>query len=80
MNQNQNQIKKQILDLTAEYLQSEEKNSNFLPGQTVIPASGKVIDKSEIQLMIEASLDGWLTTGRFNESFQTKLSQPRLVL
>ena len=46
----------------------------FLPGETFIPASGKVIDHEEISLMVEASLDGWLTTGRFNDDFQKKLS------
>jgi CDP-6-deoxy-D-xylo-4-hexulose-3-dehydrase len=38
----------------------------FLPGETVMPPSGKVLDAAELQLMVEASLDGWLTTGRFN--------------
>lgn len=72
---NRNQIKKKIFDLTSEYFNSENQASVFLPGQTVIPASGKVINECEIQLMIEASLDGWLTTGRFNESFQKRLAE-----
>ncbi len=41
----------------------------------MIPPSGKVIDEAEIALMIEASLDGWLTTGRFNAMFETRLAQ-----
>ena len=41
----------------------------------MIPPSGKVIDEAEIALMIEASLDGWLTTGRFNAMFETSLAQ-----
>ncbi|MCX7738948.1 MAG: lipopolysaccharide biosynthesis protein RfbH [Hydrogenothermaceae bacterium] len=40
-----------------------------------IPPSGKVLDENELYNMIEASLDMWLTTGRFNERFETKLSQ-----
>src|SRR3984957_20164051 len=28
----------------------------------------------ELQLMVEASLDGWLTTGRFNDEFEAKLA------
>ena len=56
---------------------ADEKYSSengFVPGETFIPASGKVIDHEEITSMVEASLDGWLTTGRFNEDFQKKLS------
>ncbi|MDC0541966.1 lipopolysaccharide biosynthesis protein RfbH [Methylophilaceae bacterium] len=48
--------------------------NSFVPGETFIPASGKVIDHEEITSMVEASLDGWLTTGRFNDDFQKKLS------
>ena len=49
--------------------------SAFVPGQTVIPPSGKVVDEAEIALMIEASLDAWLTTGRFNEIFEKRLAE-----
>ncbi len=55
---------------------SNKKNDNkFIPGKTLIPPSGKVIDFEEINNMVEASLDGWLTTGRFNKEFQTKLAE-----
>lgn len=47
----------------------------FEPGNSVIPPSGKVIGTSEFQNMVEASLDGWLTTGRFNEAFEKKLAE-----
>jgi CDP-6-deoxy-D-xylo-4-hexulose-3-dehydrase len=55
-----------------------KKNSfikeKFVPGKTYIPASGKVLDFSEYYFMIESVLDGWLTSGRFNENFEKKLS------
>jgi CDP-6-deoxy-D-xylo-4-hexulose-3-dehydrase len=47
---------------------------SFIPGSSVIPPSGKVIGVEERQLMVEASLDGWLTTGRFNTEFEEKLA------
>ncbi len=40
----------------------------------MIPASGKVIGGPELHNMVEASLDGWLTTGRFNEAFERRLA------
>jgi CDP-6-deoxy-D-xylo-4-hexulose-3-dehydrase len=47
----------------------------FQPGVSVIPPSGKVIGSKEIQSIIEASMDGWLTTGRFNDAFEKKLGE-----
>lgn len=40
-----------------------------------IPASGKVLGVKELQNMIDASLDMWLTTGRFNDEFEKKFAQ-----
>ena len=47
----------------------------FKPGSTRIPPSGKVIGTAELQNMVEASLDGWLTTGRFNDAFEKRLAE-----
>ncbi len=46
----------------------------FDAGRSAVPVSGKVIGARELQLMVEASLDGWLTTGRFNEAFEQRLA------
>ncbi|WP_237218129.1 lipopolysaccharide biosynthesis protein RfbH [Rugosibacter aromaticivorans] len=46
----------------------------FIPGSTPVPPSGKVIGAEELKNMVEASLDGWLTTGRFNTEFEQKLA------
>ena len=40
-----------------------------------IPASGKIIDEKDLDNMIDSSLDMWLTTGRFNDEFEKKLSE-----
>lgn len=47
----------------------------FVPGESAVPVSGKVIGAKELQLMVEASLDGWLTTGRFNAMFEERLAK-----
>ncbi|MDQ6998225.1 MAG: aminotransferase class I/II-fold pyridoxal phosphate-dependent enzyme, partial [Mariprofundus sp.] len=47
----------------------------FIPGESVVPPSGKVIGTPEIQNMVEASLDAWLTTGRFNDMFEKELAE-----
>ncbi|MBT7369403.1 MAG: lipopolysaccharide biosynthesis protein RfbH [Gammaproteobacteria bacterium] len=81
---NDDATRQRILDLVAGY--SELKYSQaagFVPGETPIPPSGKVLGASEIVAAVDASLDGWLTTGRFNDEFETNLSAflgPRHVL
>lgn len=47
---------------------------DFKPGLTPIPPSGKVIGAAELANLVDASLDGWLTTGRFNQSFERRLA------
>ena len=67
-------IKNNILDLVNRYSDIFFKEKEFIPGISDVPVSGKVIGASEISHMVEASLDGWLTAGRFNEMFEEKLS------
>ena len=50
------------------------KTPTFTPDATVIPPSGKILGAEELKLMVEASLDGWLTTGRFNTQFEENLA------
>ena len=45
----------------------------FVPGSTPIPPSGRLIGATELKFMVEASLDGWLTSGRFNDAFEAGL-------
>lgn len=40
-----------------------------------VPASGKVLGCEELENMIDASLDMWLTAGRFNREFETKFAK-----
>lgn len=68
-------IRQQILKLVKEYSAIEFSPQTFMPGRTVIPPSGKLLNSSELEKMVEASLDGWLTAGRFNEIFEKRLSQ-----
>jgi CDP-4-dehydro-6-deoxyglucose reductase, E1 len=69
------EIRQQIASLVDQYAALEFEPKNFIPEQTVVPPSGKVIGAEEIKNMVEASLDGWLTTGRFNELFEKKLAE-----
>ncbi len=71
----QEQIRKHIAELVEKFAQESCAPKPFIAGETVIPPSGKVIGANELQLMVEASLDGWLTTGRFNDQFEKQLAK-----
>jgi len=68
------QIRSQIAALVDEYASIKYATKGFEGGNTVIPPSGKVLDAAELKAMVEASLDGWLTMGRFNDAFEKKLA------
>ena len=74
MNDNILKIKSAILSLVNDYSDINFKQKEFVPGSSEVPVSGKVIGALELKNMVEASLDGWLTTGRFNEQFEKKLA------
>jgi CDP-6-deoxy-D-xylo-4-hexulose-3-dehydrase len=68
-------IRKQILDLVEQYVAIKFRSEKFEPGKTTIPPSGKLIGAEELKNMVEASLDGWLTAGHFNEEFEKRLAK-----
>ncbi len=69
------EIRTQISQLVSEFASLSLTPKTFKPGVSVIPPAGKVIDAAELKLMVESSLDGWLTTGRFNDEFEKRLAQ-----
>jgi CDP-6-deoxy-D-xylo-4-hexulose-3-dehydrase len=69
-----NDLRGAIGALVKRYADHAYSEREFIPGETPVPVSGKVIGAKELQLMVEASLDGWLTSGRFNEEFERKLA------
>ena len=71
----ENQLREQILELVARYVELSLAPKTFEPGQTVVPPAGKVLGATEIQNMVEAALDGWLTSGRFNDQFESVLAR-----
>ncbi len=63
-----------IHNLAQDYGRYSVSAPDFVPGTTPIPPSGKVITSEDLEFMIEAVLDGWLTTGRFNDAFEQELA------
>lgn len=69
------QLREDIARKVAEYAELSLAPATFVAGTTPVPPSGKVIGTGELQMMTEAVLDGWLTTGRFNDAFEKRLAK-----
>lgn len=69
-----NTDRRTILDAVSAYATEKYRPAAFRPGIDPIPVSGKVLGPQELVSMVDASLDGWLTTGRFNDMFEKRLA------
>lgn len=67
-------LRAKIEELVGEYAAIALTPQPFLPGISVVPPSGKLLGAAELKNMVHASLDGWLTTGRFNAEFEKRLA------
>lgn len=72
---NQDALRREILALVERYAQQGCAPQTFVPGTHTIAPAGKVIGADEMKNMVEAALDGWLTTGRFNDAFEAALAR-----
>ena len=69
-----NEIRAKIAKLVKQFADETLDTKTFVADDSTIPPSGKVIGANELQFMVDASLDGWLTTGRFNKAFEERLA------
>jgi CDP-6-deoxy-D-xylo-4-hexulose-3-dehydrase len=69
------EIRAQIHQLVDRYYQLMHAPKPFVAGETPVQVSGRVYDASDMKSLIDSGLEFWLTTGRFNDEFQTKLSK-----
>ena len=68
-------IRSDIVTAVREYYQTITRDQPFRPGIDPIPCSGKLLGVEELSNLVEASLDLWLTTGRFAAEFESKLAK-----
>ncbi len=64
------ELRSRILELVAEYAAEQWPARTFEPGVSPVQVSGKVFDAEDVQHLVDASLDFWLTTGRFARAFE----------
>ena len=68
-------LREQARALAAEYYAAALRPGPFVPGESWVPVSGRVFDATELQYLIDASLDFWLTTGRFAAQFEREFAR-----
>ncbi len=72
---NTDQIRAEIRQLVKQYCDSAFAPRKFVPGETPVRYAGRVFDSDELQMAVDASLDFWLTAGRFSEQFESELAR-----
>ncbi len=75
---NKEEIRNKIQVLCKEYIQCVEAE-NAQKEKKYIPASGKSLGVEELCNMFDASLDMWLTAGRFNDAFEKNFAKKLTV-
>jgi len=69
---NENDIRAEISSLVGEYYRAKFARTSFEPGTSPVRYAGRVFDEKELQSLVEASLDFWLTSGRFSQEFESR--------
>ncbi len=70
------EIRNKIFELAGEYYSlTHGEEPEFVPGESRVNYSGRVFDYREIVNLLDASLEFWLTTGRFSREFETKFAE-----
>ena len=64
------ELRKDISLLVKEYYQVRFAKTDYIPGESPVRYAGRVFDEKELQSLVDASLDFWLTSGRYSEQFE----------
>ncbi len=69
------ELREQILQLAERYFKQKFSPQTFVAGESSVPVAGKVLDAADLRNLIDASLDCWLTTGRFAAQFEKQFAR-----
>ncbi|MDF2439903.1 MAG: CDP-4-dehydro-6-deoxyglucose reductase [Abditibacteriota bacterium] len=68
-------LRAQIAELVEEYHEAAFAERPFVPGESPVSVAGRVFDADELKHLVDASLDFWLTTGRFAAQFEQEFAR-----
>jgi len=69
------ELRARICGMVGEYYREAFPAPAFVPGSSPVPISGRIFDEQELELLVESSLDFWLTTGRYAEQFEKEFAR-----
>lgn len=72
------ELKQEILNKTKEYYDLVHKpslNQEFVEGKSRVNYAGRVFDETELQYLVDSSLDFWLTYGDYSKKFEKQLAK-----
>jgi len=69
------ELREQILQLAEEYYGEQFPALPFVAGESPVPVSGRVLNGNDLRSLVDAALDGWLTTGRFAQEFERRFAR-----
>lgn len=69
------ELRQKILELVVTYYEEAFPPEPFIPGETPVPVAGRVFDADDLIHLVDASLDCWLTAGRYAERFEREFAR-----
>lgn len=75
MNEQERRIREEIFGKVRELYQLKYGHKPFIPGVMPIQYAGRVFDEEEMLYLVDASLDFWLTTGRYAAQFESEFAR-----
>ena len=68
-------LRNAALEASRAFAEKSLQKPDFIPGESAVPVSGKVLDADDLVALVDSSLDGWLTAGRFTRDFERELAK-----
>jgi CDP-6-deoxy-D-xylo-4-hexulose-3-dehydrase len=65
--------REKVLDAARAYFREAFAAKPFVPGESYIPPSGKLMSEHDLAALVDASMDMWLTAGRFSKDFEAEI-------
>ena len=69
------ELHQRILDEVRELINERIARQTFVPGQTMVRFAGRVYDAEEVVSLVDASLEFWLTAGRYADEFENRIAE-----
>jgi len=69
------ETREEILKLVRKYCREKFGSRKFDPGSDLVHYAGRVFDEKELTNLVDASLDFFLTAGRYAEQFETRFAK-----